>query len=66
MRILGLAHVSRVLTSASSRGSGDFDSPTHRRQATPRRTVWLITCAPFCWLRSMHREILKGPAVTCI
>jgi len=43
----GVAHASRVVASASSRGNGDFDSPTHRRQASPRRTVRLNTCAPF-------------------
>jgi len=42
-----VAHASRVLASASSRGNGDFDSPTHRRQASPRRTVRLNACAPF-------------------
>jgi hypothetical protein len=30
-----VTHASRVLASASSRGNGDFDSPAHRRQASP-------------------------------
>jgi hypothetical protein len=34
-RFLGVAHASRVLASASSRGNGDFDSPAHRPQASP-------------------------------
>src|SRR5439155_21312483 len=46
-RFLGVAYASRVLASASSRGNGDFDSPVHRRQASPRRTVRLNSCAPF-------------------
>jgi hypothetical protein len=46
-RSLGVAYVFRVLTSASSRRNGDFDPLTHRRQASPRRTVWLNTCTPF-------------------
>ena len=44
---LRVAHAYRALASASSRGNGDFDSPAHRRQASPRRTVRLNTCAPF-------------------
>ena len=47
VEFLGVTHASRVLASASSPGYGDFDSPAHHRQASPRRTVRLNTWAPF-------------------
>jgi hypothetical protein len=46
-RFLRVTHASRVLASTPSLGNGDFDSSAHRRQASPRRTVRLNTCAPF-------------------